>query len=281
MSDAPPAWLFEVDPDDVDLGGAFDDGDAVLDIEITDHALVEVLAPGQVAHLLVRSATGAVPSAVYASGSVIGPVTWVEDDDDRFPVASLGLDPLASPVPLDALSAAPTDATPLGLGSADADRLAGLPIGELARVLRDHEPGEHDDADEGDDDGIVLPALEVRLPADTLLVVPGDGDWIVVHGDAELRRMEELPERHATLLDAVEYVAAVADKAARELPVVDLDDLEAVAVLDAGDGVWAIAKTGPRSFSVCSVPDEGEIEVVDELDSLREAILAPLLDDPD
>ncbi len=280
----PAAWIFVVDPAEVDLVGLLSEDDALLALPVPPGADL-VPGPGAAAHLWVRDPTGRVPEAVYATGSVVGPV----GDDGT---VAVGLDALARPVDGPALLADPAFAGsalagarpgPVALDAAQAARLAAADLtpGTPHPALEAVGPGDGD-ADEDEDDGIELPALEVRLVEDTLLVVPAvdhDG-WTVVHGDADMVEVVERPEVHATFLDAVEYVAAVADRAGASLPVVDLDDgIEAVAVLDGGDGVWAVVKTARDRFSLLWVDDDGETEVVDEYASLREAILLPVLDE--
>lgn len=291
FSTAPAAWVFEVDPRDLDLAEAFADGEAVLRFEVGDDCL-DVLAPGQIAHLWVEDRSGdALPAGVYATGSVIGPVTWTDDGGDRYPTVEVGLDALATPI--DALSLLAGDefvGSPLH-HRPPADNPVPLDASQQAAIGRNPlEPGplapavagfDAHGAGEGDD-GIVLPALEVRLPADTLLVVEnasGDG-WTVVRGSADLDDLEELPERHRTFMDAVEYVAAVAEQAAGALPVVDLDDgIEAIAIFDAEGGVYVVAKEGPTAYSFCWLEDDGTLDRVDVFSSLKEAILLPVLDE--
>ncbi len=92
--------------------------------------------------------------------------------------------------------------------------------------------------------------------------------------------VEELPERHRSFIDAVEYVASVAEQAARALPVVDLDEgIEAVAIFDADGGVYVVVKEGVAAYSFCWVDDDGTLERVDVYASLKEAILLPVLDE--
>lgn len=289
MIDAPAAWMFEVDPRQVDLAEAFAGDEAVIEFEV-DEDLVDVLAPGQVAHLWVHDPLGAVPSGVYATGSVVGPVSWVDEDGERYPMVEVGLDPLAEPIdgivllagdefvgsPLQGGAAG----SPAALDRRQAAWIAARPMtpGTLSPVLStlDDEPGSTED------DAVVLPALEVRLPADTLLVVeaPGHDGWTVVRGTPDLGDFEELPERHRTFMDAVEYVASVADQAAGALPVVDLDDgIEAIAIFDAVGGVFVVVKEEPASYSLCWLEDDGTIERVDAYATLKEAILLPVLDE--
>ena len=202
----PTPWRFEVDADEIDLPFTFADGEAVLEFEV-DEDDIERVAPGQRAELRIRGT--AADSGPYAAGHVVGPVRWVEEDGERYPVVEVGLDLVAG------AHAEPVSATA--------------------------------------DDAIVLPALEVRLPADTLLVVEaGDGGWTVVRGTADMTDVEELPDRHRTFIDAVEYVASVAQQAARDLPVVDLDDeLEAVAIFDADR--WRVRRGQGRTELVRAV----------------------------
>ena len=132
------------------------------------------------------------------------------------------------------------------------------------------------------DDGVTIAALEVRLPLDTLLVVeaPDGESWMVVHASAELDTVTELPERHADFIDAVDYVATVADKASGQLPVVDpRDGLEAFAIFDGEDGVLVVVKEGEHEYVVSWVDDEGDVEIVDRYATAKEAILLPVLDE--
>lgn len=131
-------------------------------------------------------------------------------------------------------------------------------------------------------DEIALPALEVRLVADTLLVVEGIGHdgWTVVHGSSDMTEVEELPHRHETFIDAVEYVASVAEQGAGDLPVVDLrDGIEAVAIFDADEGVYVVVKEAADRYSFCWVDDDGDVERLDSYASLKEAVLLPVLDE--
>ncbi len=227
-------WRFEVDADEIDLSFTFADGEAVLEFEV-DEDDIDRVAPGQRAELRIRGA--AADSGPYAAGHVVGPVRWVEEDGERYPIVEVGL-----------------------------DLVAGAHVEPMSVAT---------------DDAIVLPALEVRLPADTLLVVEAsDGGWTVVRGTADMTDVEELPDRHRTFIDAVEYVASVAQQAARDLPVVDLDDeLEAVAIFDAEGGVYVVVKDEPSSYALCWLDDDGTLDEVDRYASLKEAILLPVLDE--
>ncbi len=133
------------------------------------------------------------------------------------------------------------------------------------------------------DDEVRIPALEVRLPADSLLVVDapdGSADWMVVRASDDLGTVEELEERHRSFLDAVEYVARVAEQVADDLPVVDLDldGIEAVAVYDAEGGVYAVVKEGDAEYGFLWVDDDGDVERVATYGTLKEALLLPVLD---
>ena len=66
----------------------------------------------------------------------------------------------------------------------------------------------------------------------------------VVRGTPGMDEVVELPEQHATFIDAVEYVAVAVGRAGPSLPVVDVNDegLEAVAIFDADGGVYAVLK---------------------------------------
>ena len=284
MPDTPAAWIFEVDPHDIDLAEAFADGEAVIQFEVADDraALVQ---PGQVAHLwVVDREAGTVPSGVYATGSIVGPVELVDDDGEQVAMAPVGFDSLRTPVDGSRLLADPAFAgsalhdggphlNPVPLDRAQAALVAagGLEPGPIAAT-----------AAPGDDDGIPLPALEVRLPDDTFLVVEGVGHdgWTVVRGDADMTEVVELPEQHRTFIDAVEYVATVVGGAGPALPVVDVDDgLEAVAVFDADGGVYAVLKEAEDAYTFASVDDDGTFERLDRYATLKEAILLPVLDE--
>lgn len=289
MTRAPAAWMFEVDPRQVDLVDAFAGGEAVIEFEV-DEDLVDVLAPGQVAHLWVHDPGGGAPSGVYATGSIVGPVAWADEDGERYPMVEVGLDPLAEPIDGIVLLAgdefvgsplqADAPGNPVALDRRQAASIAGHPLtpGALSPVLSVLD----DDPASTEDDAVVLPALEVRLPADTLLVVeaPGHDGWTVVRGTPDLGEFEELPERHRTFMDAVEYVASVADQAAGDLPVVDLaDGIEAIAIFDAVGGVFVVVKEERASYSLCWLEDDGTLERVDAFATLKEAILLPVLDE--
>lgn len=285
--DRPPAaWVFEVDPTDIDLGLAFDDGEAMIQFEVADDR-ARLLGPGQVAHLWVQDRLGdLVPAGIYATGSVIGPVVLVDDEDgERVAVVSVGFDSLRSPVDGTSLLAGDefvgsplhdgaTEQNPVPLDRAQADAIAAndLDPGPIATVL----------LGVGSDEAITLPALEVRLPDDTLLVVEGVGHdgWTVVRGTPGMEEVVELPERHATFIDAVEYVAAAVGKAGRSLPVVDPDDgIEAVAIFDADGGVYAVLKEAEEAYTFAWIDDDGDLERLDTYASLKEAILLPVLDE--
>ena len=287
-ADRPPAaWVFEVDPHDLDLAGAFADGEAVIQFEVgPDRAAL--LGPGQVAHLWVQDRPGdAVPPGIYATGSVIGPVEEIDDDGEPVAVVSVGFDALRTPIDGLVLLAGDEfvgsplhdgspDQNPVALDAAQAAAVASndLDPGALATVLTD--PG-------GDVDAIALPALEVRLPDDTLLVVEGIGHdgWTVVRASPDMHAVEELPEQHATFIDAVEYVAVAVGRAGPSLPVVDVNDegLEAVAIFDADGGVYVVLKEGESAYTFAWVSDDGELERLDRYATLKEAILLPVLDD--
>jgi hypothetical protein len=163
---------------------------------------------------------------------------------------------------------------PLDAAQASAVIGTDLEPGALAGVLADFD---------ADDDAIALPALEVRLPDDTLLVVDGVGHdgWTVVRGDADMQQVVELPEQHRTFIDAVEYVATVVGKAGASLPVVGLDDdaLEAIAIFDADGGVYAVVKEAEDAYAFVWVDDDGTVERMDRYATLKEAILLPVLDE--
>jgi hypothetical protein len=285
--DRPPAaWVFEVDPTDIDLGLAFDDGEAMIQFEVADDR-ARLLGPGQVAHLWVQDRLGhLVPAGIYATGSVVGPVVLVDDEDgERVAVVSVGFDSLRSPVDGTSLlagdefvgsplhdGAAEQNPVPLDRAQADAIAANDLDPGPVATVL----------LGVGCDEAITLPALEVRLPDDTLLVVEGVGHdgWTVVRGTPGMEEVVELPERHATFIDAVEYVAAAVGKAGRSLPVVDPDDgIEAVAIFDADGGVYAVLKEAEEAYTFAWIDDDGDLERLDTYASLKEAILLPVLDE--
>lgn len=285
--DRPPAaWVFEVDPTDIDLGLAFDDGEAMIQFEVADDR-ARLLGPGQVAHLWVQDRLGdVVPAGIYATGSVVGPVELVDDEDgERVAVVSVGFDSLRSPVDGTSLlagdefvgsplhdGAAEQNPVPLDRTQADAIAANDLDPGPVATVL----------LGVGSDEAIALPALEVRLPDDTLLVVEGVGHdgWTVVRGTPGMEEVVELPERHATFIDAVEYVAAAVGKAGRSLPVVDPDEgIEAVAIFDADGGVYAVLKEAEEAYTFAWIDDDGDLERLDTYASLKEAILLPVLDE--
>lgn len=282
----PAAWVFEVDPTDVDLGTAFDDGEAMIQFEVADDRAA-LLGPGQVAHLWVQDRIGdVVPAGIYATGSVVGPVELLDDDDgERVAVVSVGFDSLRSPIDGTSLLAGDefvgsalhdgaAEQNPVPLDDAQAGAIAAndLDPGPVATVL----------LGVGSDEAIALPALEVRLPDDTLLVVEGVGHdgWTVVRGTPGMDEVTELPEQHATFIDAVEYVAAAVGKAGRALPVVDTDDgIEAVAIFDADGGVYAVLKEAEDAYTFAWIDDDGELERIDTYASLKEAILLPVLDE--
>lgn len=283
------AWMFVVDADLVDVGEAFVDGEAVAAFEVSP-AVAEAIAPGQPAHLwVVAGGDGAIPPAIYATGSVIGPVEWVDDRDDSFPIIELGLTALATPIPAAALLGHPAFTgsplhdghdivSPVGIDPAQADALAehSLAEGPLAAVLRTPEVVSIDES-------VTLPALEVRLPDDTLLVVEAEhhDGYTVVHGSPDLSEVDELPEQHATFIDAVEYVANVVAQAADEVPVSDrdADTPEAVALFDAEGGLYVVTKWGPAEYALLWADDAGTLDVIDTYASLKEAILLPVLDE--
>lgn len=282
----PAAWVFEVDPTDIDLGSAFADGEAVIQFEVADDRAGR-LGPGQLAHLWVQDRIGdVVPAGIYATGSVVGPVELVEDEDgEQVAVVSVGFDSLRTPI----------DGTPLLAG----DEFVGSPLHDgdaeqnpvpldaaqaAAIAANDLDPGPVATALLGieSDDGIALPALEVRLPDDTLLVVEGVGHdgWTVVRGTPGMEEVVELPEQHATFIDAVEYVAAAVGKAGRSLPVVDTEEgIEAVAIFDADGGVYAVLKEAEDAYTFAWIDDDGDLERLDTYASLKEAILLPVLDE--
>ena len=281
---APAAWIFEVDPHDIDLADAFADGEAVIQFEVADDR-AGLLQPGQIAHLWVHDRAGAaVPHGVYASGSVVGPVELVDDDGEQVAMVAVGLDSLATPVDgaallaSDAFAGSPLhdggpELNPVALDAAQAAAVAadGLVPGPLSPAVQDL-----------DGDAITLPALEVRLPDDTLLVVEGVGHdgWTVVRADADMEHVVELPEQHRTFIDAVEYVATAVGRAGAAIPVVDLDEgLEAVAVFDADGGVYAVLKEAEDAYTFAWVDDAGTLERLDTYASLKEAILLPVLDE--
>jgi len=279
------AWLFAVDPREVDLAEAFEDGEALLHFEV-DPDRAAHLRPGQPAHLWVHDPGGAATAGIYATGSVVGPVVVQHEEGEDVAVVPVGLESVRSP--LDgadllahpafagsALVAGEPEANPVPLDPAQQAAIAADPLepGPLAVVL----------ADLGtDQESIALPALEVRLREDTFLVVEGIGHdgWTVVRGDADMEDVTELPEQHRTFIDAVEYVATAVRKAERSLPVVDVDDgIEAVAVFDADGGVYAVVKEGPETYTFAWLDDDGTFERLDRYATLKEAILLPVLDE--
>jgi len=283
----PAAWIFEVDPHDVDLAEAFADGEAVVQFEVADDERAALLRPGQTAYLWVQDRIGeAVPPGIYAVGSIVGPVDRVHDGDDEDVAAvPVGFDSLR--IPVDGLSLLAGDEfvgsvlhdgspeqNPVALDEAQARAVAANPLdaGPVASVLAQHLL----------DGAVPLPALEVRLPSDTLLVVEGVGHdgWTVVRGTPGMEQVEELPEQHATFMDAVEYVASAVGKAGRSLPVVDLDDgIEAVAIFDADGGVYVVVKEAEDRYTFAWVDDDGDVERLDQFATLKEAILLPVLDE--
>jgi hypothetical protein len=282
----PAAWVFEVDPTDIDLGTAFDDGEAMIQFEVADDRAT-LLGPGQTAHLWVQDRIGDVaPAGIYATGSVVGPVELLDDEDgERVAVVSVGFDSLRAPIDGTSLlagdefvgsalhdGAAEQNPVPLDAAQARAIAANDLDPGPVATVL----------LGVGSVDAIALPALEVRLADDTLLVVEGvdhDG-WTVVRGTPGMDEVTELPEQHATFIDAVEYVAAAVGPAGRSLPVVDLDEgIEAVAIFDADGGVYAVLKEAEDAYTFAWIDDDGDLERIDSYASLKEAILLPVLDE--
>jgi hypothetical protein len=282
---APAAWIFEVDPREIDLADAFEDGEAVIQFEVADDR-APLVQPGQVAHLWVQDREiGAVPPGVYATGSVVGPVELVYDEGEQVAMVPVGLDSLRAPVDGEGLLADPAfEGSPLRGGGADLNPVpldpaqaalvaaSGLEPGPIAEVL----------SAAGGDDAIPLPALEVRLPDDTFLVVEGVGHdgWTVVRADPDLTQVVELPEQHRTFIDAVEYVATVVGRAGSSLPVVDVGEgLEAVAIFDADGGVYAVLKEGEDAYTFAWVDDDGTLDRLDRYATLKEAILLPVLDE--
>jgi hypothetical protein len=279
------AWLFAVDPREVDLAEAFDDGEAVLHFEV-DPARADQLRPGQPAHLWVHDPAGAAPAGIYATGSLVGPVARHDEDGEEVAVVPVGLESLRTPIDGADLLAHPAfagsavaegepEANPVALDAGQQATIAADPLepGPLARVVADLD---------SEPDGIALPALEVRLREDTFLVVEGIGHdgWTVVRGDPDMEDVTELPEQHRTFIDAVEYVATAVRKAERSLPVVDVDEgIEAVAVFDADGGVYAVVKEGPETYTFAWLDDDGTFERLDRYASLKEAILLPVLDE--
>jgi len=265
-----------VDPGELDLVDAFADGEAVIAFEVDDDE-ARRLAPGQVAHLWLDGS--GVTAALYATGAVVGSAA---PDDDGVASVPVAFDPLRRPVPAEDLLADPAFATsPLRTGEADVVALD--PAQAAAIHAHDLAPGPWAaTAATAGEDGIALPALEVRLPDDTFLVVEGIGHdgWTVVRGDPDMVEVTELPEQHRTFIDAVEYVATAVRRAGDLLPVVDVDDgLEAVAVFDADGGVYAVLKEAPDAYTFAWVGDDGELERLDRYASLKEAILLPVLDE--
>lgn len=297
MPAAPAAWIFEVDPHDIDLAAAFADGEAVVQFEVPAPTEADDrtarLQPGQVAHLWVQDRTGdAVPAGIYATGSIVGPVARVDEDGEEVHVVTAGFDSLRTPLDgpsllaADAFAGSPLreggpELNPVPLDAAQAAVVAAgdLEPGPLAGVLARFDA----DADaDGDDEAIPLPALEVRLPDDTLLVVEGVGHdgWTVVRADPDLQDVVELPDQHRTFIDAVEYVATAVGRVGASLPVVDLDDgLEAIAIFDADGGVYAVVKEAEDAFAFVWVDDDGTLERIDRYATLKEAILLPVLDE--
>jgi len=287
--DRPPAaWVFEVDPHEVDLATTFADGEAVMQFEVARlHA--PRIGPGQAAHLWVQDRLGdSVPVGVYATGSVVGAVEEIDDDGEVLAVVPVGLDSLRTPIDGTSLLAgeefwgSPLHAgtageNPIPLDEAQAAAVASndLEPGPLATVLA-HAAGA------AGDDAIALPALEVRLPDDTLLVVEGVGHpgWTVVRASPDMAVVEELPEQHTTFMDAVEYVATAVGRAGAALPVVDIDEgIEAVAIFDADGGVYVVVKEAEDAYTFAWVDDGGEVERLDQYATLKEAILLPVLDE--
>jgi hypothetical protein len=284
----PAAWVFEVDPHDIDLPAAFADDEAVIQFEFAPERS-DLVHPGQAVHLWVQDRAGAaVAPGIYATGTVVGPVTTVDEDGEDVALVAVGLDGLRHPIDGDALLADPAFAgSPLGAGGASPVALDAAQAEVVQRF--DLRPGPLDAglarlAEAGDDDpeAIVLPALEVRLPDDTFLVVEGIGHdgWTVVRGDPDMQQVVELPDQHRTFIDAVEYVATAVRKAGPSIPVVDVDErLEAVAVFDADGGVYAVLKEAEDGYTFAWVDDDGTLERLDRYATLKEAILLPVLDE--
>lgn len=282
----PAAWVFEVDPTDIDLGSAFAEGEAMIQFEVADDRAA-LLGPGQLAHLWVQDRLGdVVPAGIYATGSVVGPVELVEDEDgERVAVVSVGFDSLRSPIDgTSLLSGDEFVGSPLHDGAAEQNPVPLDPAQAAAVAANDLDPGPVATVLLGveGDEGITLPALEVRLPDDTLLVVEGVGHdgWTVVRGTPGMEEVVELPEQHATFIDAVEYVAATVGRAGGSLPVVDTDEgIEAVAIFDADGGVYAVLKEAEDAYTFAWIDDDGDLERLDTYASLKEAILLPVLDE--
>lgn len=279
------AWVFEVDPREVDLVDAFADGEAIAHFEVADDDRLGLLGPGQPAHLWVADREGgSVAAGIYATGSVVGPVEWVEDDDDRYPTVPVGLSPLRQPIGADVLLADEAfDGSPLHDGSPDDNPTPLTPAQAEAVTAHPLDEGSLSSAvTAAGDDLVVLPALEVRLPDDTLLVVPADDHdgYTVVRGTPDLDEVQELPDQHRTFIDAVEYVAAVAEQVAGEVPVsADGDAPEAVAIFDADGGLYVVVKRAADAYDFVWADDDGSLDTVDGYASLREAILLPVLDE--
>lgn len=134
---------------------------------------------------------------------------------------------------------------------------------------------------EDQDGSVQIAALELRLPGSAVLVLEAeDGEsWRVVQvfddGTAE-----ERPEHHDDFVDAVEYVAAVADRNDKALPVVDpRDGLEALAVFDGIGGMLVVVKEAVGRYVVSWVDDDGDVEEVSVHETAKAAILEPVLDD--
>lgn len=134
---------------------------------------------------------------------------------------------------------------------------------------------------EGDDGSVQIAALELRLPGSSVLVVEAvDGEsWRIVQVFDD-GTSEERPHRHDDFVDAVEYVAAVADRNDRSLPVVDpRDGLEALAVFDGIGGMLIVVKEAVDRYVVSWVDDDGDVEEVSVHETAKAAILEPVLDD--
>jgi len=270
----PVAWIFVVDPGEADLEDAFADGEAVVQFEV-DEAQAAGLQPGRPAHLWLRGS--GVRPGLYATGAVVGPPV---PGDDGAVLVPVGFESLRRPVDADVLLADPAfAASPLAGGD---DDVVPLDAAQAAAVgAHDLDPGPLPPL-EGIEDGVPLPALEVRLPDDTFLVVDGIGHdgWTVIRGDPDMTEVVELPEQHRTFIDAVEYVATVVGRAGGALPVVDVDEgLEAVAVFDADGGLYAVFKESEDAYTFAWVDDDGTLERIDRYATLKEAILLPVLDE--
>lgn len=137
-------------------------------------------------------------------------------------------------------------------------------------------------SDEFDDPAeLMLPALEIRTPELTVVVLEGPGDgWIVVKGSADLADAKEEPIEHPSFADAIRRVSDLVEPHASSIPIAEFDDLlEPVAIFDAEGGVFVIDKVAQDDYRFRWVDDDGEVEDLARFDTLEDALTLPILDE--